>query len=139
MLFPICAFSEPDPPEYYELKTSDQRIILSIHLYNKEKKASIKKIIEPTAGVLWHGYSIPRIGISIREMKIIKMPAKSSFEVEFDITDRYDYREGLHDYIFDVNNDIIHKKGSTRISFKFNNSFRKPHFTDNQVISPPNL
>lgn len=139
MLFPIYTYSKPHSSECYELKTSNQKIILSIHLYNKEKTPSIKKIIEPTAGVLWHGYSIPRIGISIREVKTIKIPAKSEFEVEFDITDRYDYREGLHDYTFDVNNDMIHKEGSSRINFKFNNSFRKPHFTDNPVISPPKL
>lgn len=139
MFFPICAFSESHPLEYYELKTSGQRIILSIHLYNKEKKTSIKKIIEPTAGVLWNGYSIPRVGISVREIKIITIPAKSSFEVEFDMTDRYDYRIGLNNYTFDINNDLIHKKGSTKIKFKFNNTFKKPHFTDKQVISPPKL
>lgn len=51
----------------------------------------------------------------------------------------FDFREELHNYTLYIYNDMIHKKGYTTIKLKFNNSFRKHYFTDNQVVSPPKL
>lgn len=138
VLFSGYVFPKSYSSEYYEIKTYEKKIILSIHLYNKEKTL-INEFVEPNASIFWHGYSIPRGGLSIPRTITIKAPPRSSFEVEFDITDRFDFREGLHDYTFHIYNDMIHKKGYATINFKFNNSFRKPYFTDEQVISPPKL
>lgn len=139
VLFSGCVFSKSHSSEFYEIKTYEKKIVLSIHLYNKEKIPLTKEFVEPNASILWHNYSIPRGSLSIHKTTTIRIPPRSGFEVEFDITDRFDFREGLHSYIFYIYNDMIHKKGFTTIKFKFNNSFRRPYFTDNQVLSPPKL
>ena len=103
-----------------------------------KKKPLTKEFVEPNASILWHNHSIPRGGLSVYETTI-RIPPRSGFEVEFDITDMFDFREELHNYTLYIYNDMIHKKGYTTIKLKFNNSFRKHYFTDNQAVSPPKL
>lgn len=129
------AFSEPYPLEYAELKVYNQKLFLSLHFYNKKNNFSKFTIIEPNATVYWQGHIIPRGGLSFKRKKTIKASPKSSYHVEFDMTDTFDFREGLHDYTFSINNYIFHKKGHTQIKFKFNNVFRKPVIPDKDIIS----
>ena len=57
-----------------------------------KKKPLTKEFVEPNASILWHNHSIPRGGLSVYETTI-RIPPRSGFEVEFDITDRFDFRE----------------------------------------------